>query len=470
MKKTKIISTVGPKTESKQMLKEMILAGTDVFRLNLSHCDYETGEMVINNIRALNQELGLNIGVLVDMKGPKMRLVNCKEEQVYIEKGNTITLTNKLNNSDDKFLVNYYDFIKGLNVGDKIKLDDGLIELKVLKVDINDIECEALNDGLIRNNTSVNIPGLDLDLDFLSATAKKDILFAAKMDVDFLALSFVRDVNDVLDVNDMLISLKNEHIQIIAKIEKESALQDLENIIKVSAGVMVARGDLGVEIPLEQVPSIQKKIINQCFAMGKLCIVATQMLSSMQENLIPTRAEVSDVANAVIDGADAVMLSGETAIGNYPVKTIGMMSKIIKAIEPELDYEKRLNQKQLGEKEDVTTVIAYNVVSSASKLNVDAIVVSTISGYTASKVSAFKPKCLILAITPHERVARSLSLNWGVRAYLAPMFNSTDEVIANAIKTYQVKTKAETGQIIITGGFPMHKERNTNFIKVEEIK
>ncbi|MDD2489687.1 MAG: pyruvate kinase [Bacilli bacterium] len=470
MKKTKIICTVGPQTTSKGMLADMIKAGMDVVRINLSHGDHEFAERIIKNIRNLNKELKTSVGILMDIKGPKVRLVNCKYENIYLDKGNTITLTSKHGADINKFLVSYPDFINGIKVGDQILLDDGLIELKVISVTETDVECEALNGGSIRNNTSVNIPGVDLDLDFLSVADKNDIVFAAKNNVDFIALSFVRNANDILDVNDMLIGLKNEHIQIIAKIENESAIEDIDNIIKVSDGVMIARGDLGVEIPIEQVPGIQKKITSKCFKSDKICIVATQMLSSMQEIPMPTRAEVSDVANAVIDNTDAVMLSGETAIGNYPIKTIEMMAKIITNIEQELDYEKILDSKEIGDKEDITTIIAYNVVSSASKLKADAILVSTISGYTARKVSNFRPICPIITVTPNQEVASSLSLNWGVKPVLSPMFNSTDEIVNNAINTYKDKFETDEGRIIITGGFPMNKERNTNFIKIEEIK
>jgi len=470
MKKTKIICTVGPQTTSKDMLADMIKAGMDVVRINLSHGDHEFAERIIKNIRNLNKELKTSVGILMDIKGPKVRLVNCKYENIYLDKGNTITLTSKHGADINKFLVSYPDFINGIKVGDQILLDDGLIELKVISVTETDVECEALNGGSIRNNTSVNIPGVDLDLDFLSVADKNDIVFAAKNNVDFIALSFVRNANDILDVNDMLIGLKNEHIQIIAKIENESAIEDIDNIIKVSDGVMIARGDLGVEIPIEQVPGIQKKITSKCFKSDKICIVATQMLSSMQEIPMPTRAEVSDVANAVIDNTDAVMLSGETAIGNYPIKTIEMMAKIITNIEQELDYEKILDSKEIGDKEDITTIIAYNVVSSASKLKADAILVSTISGYTARKVSNFRPICPIITVTPNQEVASSLSLNWGVKPVLSPMFNSTDEIVNNAINTYKDKFETDEGRIIITGGFPMNKERNTNFIKIEEIK
>jgi pyruvate kinase len=470
MKKTKIIGTVGPVTSSKEMIKEMILTGMDVVRINMSHASHDYAEHIVKTVRELNDELGTNIGVLFDIRGPKIRIVNCNFDCIHVEKGSHITLTSEYNQDSNDFLVNYPDLIHDVNPGHRILLDDGLIELKVIEEVGQDVICEVQNSGVIRNNTSVNIPGADLSLDFLSCADKDDIVFASKLNADFIALSFVRSANDVLDVNDMLISLKNEHSQIIAKIETHGAIDDLDNIIKVSDGIMVARGDLGVEIDLEKVPSMQKRIVSKCFEANKICIVATQMLSTMQYKPMPTRAEVSDVANAVIDGADAVMLSGETAIGNYPIETIKMMAKVIKNIEQELDYTGILNAKKTDDNQDVTTVIAHNVVDSANRLKANAIMVSTISGYTARKVSNFRPGCPIFAITPSSDIGTSLSLNWGVVPIRSKMFDSTDEIVEYAIATYREKMAAEKGKIIITGGFPMNAERNTNFMKVEDIK
>lgn len=470
MKNTKIICTIGPETEDVNILKEMIMAGMDVARINLSHSDHDFAQKVIENIRKLNKELGTSVGILMDIKGPKIRISHCHNEYVYLKAGTEIILTTKYTKNKDKFLINYPEVINDVKTGDKILLDDGLVELLVLDKKTEDVVCEILNEGYIRNNTSVNVPGVDLSIDFLSASDKNDILFASLMDADYISLSFVRNANDVLDVNDMLIGLRNEHVQIIAKIENNSAIKDIDNIIKVSDGIMVARGDLGVEIALEKVPSVQKKIVKKCFDANKICIVATQMLSSMQEKPTPTRAEVSDVANAVIDGADAVMLSGETAIGNYPVKTIETMAKIIVNIEENLDYENILNSKKGEGKQDITSVIAHNVVDSANRIKTAAIIVSTISGYTAQKVSSYRPSCPILTITPDEAVARSLSLNWGIIPIVSPMFNSTDEIVENAIKTFKEKIAERNTNIIITGGLPMNEESNTNFMKIEEIK
>ncbi|MGI6330033.1 MAG: pyruvate kinase [Bacilli bacterium] len=466
MKKTKIICTIGPKTAGKEMLKEMIEAGMDVVRINLSHADHEIAESIINNIRELNKELKSNVGILIDIKGPKMRLIN--EETFSLKLGEEIVLTNE--EEAGKLLVDYPNIILNVKKGDRILLSDGSIELKVLEKTETDLVCKVMNSGIIKGNASVNIPGVRLDMDFLSVSDKDDIAFASKMKADFISLSYVCNANDVLDVNDMLIGFRNEHAQLIAKIENSQAIEDIDNIIKVSDGIMIARGDLGVEMDVECLPSIQKEIVKKCYHTNKICIVATQMLASMEENPIPTRAEVSDVANAVIDGVDSVMLSGETAIGKYPIETIKVMNKIIVNIEKNLDYEALLMSKKTEEKQDITTVIAHSVVDGANRLKADAILVSTMSGYTARKVSNFRPASPIITITPNKEVARSLSLNWGIIPVISPMFDSTDEIVEMAIKIAKEKIKnKEKMKIIITGGFPITKEKATNFMKVEEI-
>ncbi len=471
MKKTKIICTIGPATDSKNKLKKMIEAGMDVARINLSHADHTFAERIIKLIRELNVELDTNVAILVDIKGPKMRIINVKQDHVKLNKGDIITLTSTQSvEEDNKFVVNYPGLVREINKENKILLSDGEIELIVIAEKQDNIICEVLNEGIIRKNASVNVPGVNLTVDYLSVADKNDIIFATKMNADFISLSFVRNANDVLDVNDMLIGLKNEHIQIIAKIENHSAVEDIDNIIKVSNGIMIARGDLGVEIELEKVPSVQKNIVEKCFNVGKICIVATQMLCSMQQKSRPTRAEVSDVANAVIDGVDAVLLSEETAIGNYPIESIEMATKILVNIEENLNYNDILHKKSFAETEDITTIIAHNVVNSANKLRVKAIVVSTISGYTARMVSSFRPYCPIIVTTPNEAVARSLTLNWGVISVITKMLNSTDEIvkISTVIARKELNLKKDD-IVIISGGFPISDDQNTNFMKIEKL-
>ncbi|MDD3048625.1 MAG: pyruvate kinase [Bacilli bacterium] len=470
MKKTKIIATVGPNSNSRETLKAMINAGMNVARFNLSHADHEHTKAIVDLIRELNVEMNTNVGILIDTKGPELRVECYNKEAVKLSKGDQIILTSNKNlQNDGKFFVNHTELNKDLQKDDIMVLGDGTIELKIIEENIDEVVCELLNDGEIRNEMGLNVPGVDLTMDFLSMTDKKDIEFASAIDADFVALSFVRNANDVMDVNDILISLENEHIQIISKIENKQAVENLDNIIKVSDGIMVARGDLGVEIDLEEVPSVQKEIASKSFLANKICIVATQMLSSMQFNPRPTRAEVSDVANAVVDGVDAVMLSEETAVGKYPVETVETMSKIIECIEKNIDYDHLLNSKPLLDTKDITSVIAHNVVDSANRIKAKAIVVSTISGYTAQMVSGFRPICPIVVTTPNKDTARSLSLNYGTVPVLVEMFDSTDKIVANAVSVVKEMFVLENDKIIITGGFPMATNKSTNFMKIEEI-
>lgn len=471
MKKTKIIATIGPVNGSKDTIRQMILAGMDVVRINLSHADHKAAETIIKTIRDLNKELNTTVGILVDTKGPEMRIKTPQECGVELMKGDIVTLTNNECDLENKFYVTYRNLYEDVCIGSKFLLDDGLLEFIVIDIKKQDIICEVMNDGLLVNNKRLNAPGMNLSIDFLSTDDKDDITFASNQHADFIALSFVRNANDVLDVNDMLIGLRDEHIQIIAKIECRSAIDDIENIIKVSDGIMVARGDLGVEINLEEVPGIQKRIVKQAYLKNKLCIVATEMLSSMEERPRPTRAEVSDVANAVIDGVDAVMLSGETAVGKYPVETIDTMRKIIESTESESDYGMLLDSHSDPKEQDMTAVIAHSVVNAANMLKAKAIVASTISGYTARKVSSFRPCCPIITTTPDKKTATSLSLNWGVIPVVVEMFKSTDEIVKNAIEIAKEKLVLQTeDKIIITGGFPVKKIKYTNFMKIEEIE
>ena len=471
MNKTKIVATVGPMSSTKEMIKKMMLAGTDVFRINLSHSSYKDAEKICSHIKSLNRELSTNVGILIDTKGPEVRIGEIVGD-VVIEKDDIITITNKPSNGEfGNIQVNYNNLYKDVNVGDRILINDGLIELKVISILEEDIKCITINGGKLKSHKGLNVPDSMLSIDFLSDDNIEDIEFASRVHADFVALSFVRNANDVLDVNDMLIGLKNEHLQIISKIESKSSIEDIENIIKVSDGIMVARGDLGIEIPLESVPSVQKKIIKQSYSKGKICIVATEMLSSMESTSRPTRAEVSDVANAVLDGADAVMLSGETAVGSYAIETIETMNRIIESTECSMDYDEVLIKHTTNEQKDVTTVISHSVVDSANMLKARAIVASTISGYTAKKISAHRPCCPIIATTPRKDTATSLSLNWGVIPVVVNRFSNTDEIVYSAVQvTKKLIDLNKEDKIIITGGFPLKQNKYTNFLKIEEIE
>lgn len=470
MKKTKIICTLGPATEDREMIIKMMQSGMDVARINMSHATHDQARNIIYTIRELNKELGKNVGILIDTKGPELYAKTLNGCEICLEPENNIWLTAKSSNmTNNKLLVNYPGLINDIKKGDRVLIEDGKIELVVVDETYEDALCKVVTGGIIKDNIGLNFPDVNLNIDFLSHSDKNDIAFASSIDADYIALSFVRNANDVLDVNDMLIQLRNEHMQIIAKIENKSSIEDLDNIIRVSDGIMVARGDLGVETSFEEVPYLQKKIVRASLLANKVCIVATQMLSSMETSPKPTRAEVSDVANAVIDGVDAVMLSGETAVGEYPIETLQTMGKIITSMEENLDYEKFLYDKKDVIQDDITTIIASNVATSATKLDTKAIVASSMSGYTARMISSFRPTCPIIVTTPSEQTARSLSLNYGTIPFMVPMVESTDEIVANGMKAVREILKLEKGVVIITGSFPS-EAKSTNFMKIEEIK
>ena len=465
MKKTKIIATVGPATSTKEKIKEMILNGVDVFRINLSHSNHEYSEEIIKTIRELNKELNRNIGILIDSKGPEIR-VKIDSQYININKDQYITISNK---NDSILSTTYKNLHKDLKPNEILILDEGSIYLRVIEIKNEEILCKSENDGIIYNNKSLSAPSSNLNIPFLNKNDIEDIRFASKMQADFIALSFVRCADDLLDVNDILISEKDEHMQIIAKIESKCALEDIDNIIKISDGIMIARGDLAIEIELEKVPNIQKRFVKKAQEKNKICIVATEMLASMESKPRPTRAEVSDVANAVFDNVDALTLSGETAVGKYPIETIKMMNKIIIETEKNFDYDDMMRPKV--ETPDITTVISSNVVNAANILDAKAIIASTLSGYTAKKISSFRPECIIFTTTPNIKTATSLSLNWGIYPVVIDKLKTTDEIIERSVleakKALELKEK---DVVIITGGFPFKNTKNTNFMKIEEIE
>lgn len=471
MKKTKLICTIGPSCSDEKILEEMIKKGMNVARVNLSHSNHDFAEEIVKKVRKLNKELNTNVGILFDTKGREIRVGDFKDGYIELIDGDKVVLTpEKANGENNRINISQKKLSLDLDIDTRILLDGGNIELVVTGIKNADITCKVIVGGILNSNATLNVPDVELNIDFLSVTDKNDILFASKLNVEYIALSFIRSANDILDVNDMLIGERNEHTEIISKIENESAIDDLENIIKVSDGVMVARGDLGVEIPLAKLPSIQKKIISEARKKNKICIVSTEMLSSMEYKTRPTRAEVSDVANAVIDGVDAVMLSKETALGMHPVLAVETMCNIIEETENSLDYHKLLLEKYDEKNVDNTTVLAYTVVDAANMLKSKAIVVSTISGYTAKKVSTFRPNSIVIVTTPSKEVAQNLSLNWGLIPVVVDKVNSMDEIIEKAREVVKDIIVLEKGdKIIVTGGFPIKKSRGTNFIKIEEI-
>lgn len=471
MNKTKIIATIGPASNDKEVLKSLITEGMDVIRLNLSHANYDFCTDVIDKIHELNDELGTNVSIMLDTEGPNVRIGKFVGGKAFLNRGDYIRIyMDDLIGDSTKFSVNYKGLLNDVKYNTILKLDDGMIELQVVEKGTNYLLCEVLKEGVIENNKGLNVPGTKLSMPFLSKKDRNDILYASQMKVDYLALSFVSSAEDVLNVNDILIDLNNDHIGIIAKIENERAVEEIDEIIKVSEGIMIARGDLGVEVPMERVPGIQKSIISKCHSMGKVSIVATELLSTMENNTRPTRAEVSDVANAVLDGADAVMLSGETTVGNFPLETLSMMEKIIESAEEDINYLELLDKAMRTEKQDITGMIAYSVAECADRLKCKAIIAPTISGYTARKMSRFRPSCPIIAVSPDINTVKSLNLHFGVTPVLIEDLSSFDKIIKKSKEiTKKLMDTTDGDKIIVTGGYPFKEVKHTNFMKIEEL-
>lgn len=470
MKKTKIIATIGPETQDIEVLRQMILNGMDVARLNLTHATHEFCIDILKKIEILNKELKTNVATLLDTSGPDIRTHRFIGGHAFLHKGDKIRIyMTEIMGDSTKFSINY-NLLDDVRLQTIIKLNDGLISLEVVSKGTNYLICEVLEEGMISDCKSVNVPGIRFDRNFLSDKDRLDIELATKYRFDFLALSFVSTSEDVLEVSDLLIRQGNNHTLIISKIECQNAIEEIDEIIKVSDGVMIARGDLGVELKMEEVPALQKQIARKAHLEGKICIVATEMLASMENVTRPTRAEVSDVANAVIDGVDAVMLSGETTTGKYPIETVQMMKRIVIATENSIDYLSLLDKASKTRLNDITGTIAYTVAESAGSLDCAAIITPTITGYTAREISRFRPSCPIIAVSPNEETVKLLALNFGVIPVLIDELNSLDKIIVkstNAAK--KILNLQEGDKVVITGGYPFKESKHTNFMKIEEL-
>ncbi len=471
MKQTKILATLGPSSYERETFKQLVEAGLNCARLNFSHGDHEFHKSNIDMIRSVNEEMGTNIGILLDTKGPEIRTHDFVNGEEYLEIDDIVVISmDEVAGTKEKFSVSYENLVNDVSKGCSILIDDGLIALEVLEVRGREIECKVLNAGLIKNKKGVNVPACSLSMEFISPKDYNDIKFAAENDVDFIAASFTRRKEDVLEIRKLLKEFGNEDIMILSKIENQEGLDNLEEIIEVSDGIMVARGDLGVEIPLEMVPLAQKRMIKLCNKAGKIAITATHLLDSMQINPRPTRAESTDVANAVLDGSDAVMLSGETAAGNYPVESVKVMATIAEYVErDEFNYIRILNEQSHAMRDDVTGAIAISVASSALKLDCKAVYASTVSGYTARNISRFRLPMPIIAATPTPKTYTQLSLSWGVHPVLTQNSTSADEIINLSKEHVASKTSIEKGDTyIITAGVPTSQVKHTNFMKIEE--
>ncbi|SDK42913.1 pyruvate kinase [Sediminibacillus albus] len=473
MRKTKIVSTIGPASESVETLTELIKAGMNVARLNFSHGDFEEHGQRIKNIREAAGKTGHTVAILLDTKGPEIRTGTLKGGEAQLTKGDTVYVAMEdIEGSAERISVTYPELINDVHVGSKLLLDDGLIELEVTEIDKdkNELKTTALNSGLLKNKKGVNVPNVSVNLPGITDKDAKDIEFGIEQGVDFIAASFVRRATDVLEIRDLLEKKNAGHIQIIPKIENQEGVDNLDNILQVSDGLMVARGDLGVEIPPEEVPLVQKNMIRKCNTAGKPVITATQMLDSMQRNPRPTRAEASDVANAIFDGSDAIMLSGETAAGDYPIEAVQTMSNIAMKAETAIDHKAILDLRSKNSDMTITDAISQSVNHSAMNLEVDAILTPTVSGHTARMISKYRPKAPIIAVTFDEKINRRLALVWGVQTIVGELAHSTDDVLDVAIDRGVNSGILQRGnRVIITAGVPVGESGTTNLMKVHVI-
>ncbi|WCF06886.1 pyruvate kinase [Paenibacillus thiaminolyticus] len=471
MRKTKIVCTIGPSSESLENIKKLIFAGMNVARLNFSHGDFDEHGNRIKNIRQACAELNKTVAVLLDTKGPEIRTGKLAVEPIDLVQDEYVTLTTEeILGDKDRISVTYKELPQDVEVGSTILIDDGLIGLSVVDIQGTEIKCKIVNGGTIKSKKGVNVPGVKISLPGITEKDANDIRFGIEQGVDFIAASFVRKASDVMEIRNLLEANNAGHIQIISKIENQEGVDNLDEILEVSDGLMVARGDLGVEIPAEEVPLVQKRMIEKCNLAGKPVITATQMLDSMQRNPRPTRAEASDVANAIFDGTDAIMLSGETAAGKYPVESVLTMSRIAEKAESALEYHELLAKQSSKQQATVTDAISQAVANSALELDAKAIISSTQTGYTARMVSKYRPKAPIIAVTPSEQVMRGLCLSWGVVTVKSEAANSTDEMFDEAVRG-GVKTGivSEGDLVVITAGVPTGCAGSTNLIKISQI-
>ncbi len=473
MRKTKIVCTIGPASEQIDKLKQLINSGMNVARLNFSHGNYEEHAERIRQIRLAEAEVGKKIAILLDTQGPEIRTMTFKGGEAKLVKGKKVTICmDEVEGTSEHFSVTYDGLINDVHIGKHISLDDGLIQLEVTAIDKykREIESIVVNSGTIKNKKSVNIPNVHINLPPMTEKDVADIKFGIEHEVDFIAASFIRKHTDVVAIRKLLEDNNAGHIDIIAKIENQEGVDQIDKIIETSDGIMVARGDLGVEIPPESVPLVQKDLIHRCNLAGKPVITATQMLDSMQWEPRPTRAEASDVANAILDGTDAIMLSGETAAGKYPVESVEMMNLIAMTTEKSLDHDFVLENRTKSISMSITEAISQSVTRSAANLGVSAIITPTTSGHSAKVIAKYRPKAPIIAVTFSNHVFRKLSLVWGVQPVLGPETYSTDELLDISVeKGLETNLFRHGSKVIITAGVPVGVQGTTNLMKVHVI-
>lgn len=455
MSKTKIICTIGPASQSKEMLTKLVKAGMNVMRLNFSHGSHEEHLAKIKLITEINKELGTQVAILLDTKGPEIRTGDFVNGVANFKKGQVVTICQEeILGTSERFTITYKDLYRDVVPGGYILVNDGQVELLVDHVEGTDIVCVCANDGSVKNKRGINVPGIKLGFEYLSSRDIADLTFGCSQPFNYVAASFVRRAQDVFDVKKLLVENDRADIQVIAKIENSEGVKNIDEILEIADGIMIARGDLGVEVPAEDVPLIQKSIISKCKDMGKIVITATQMLESMQSNPRPTRAEVSDVANAIFDGTDAIMLSGESAAGKYPQEAVMTMSRIALKTEQSLDYENLHRQAVLTANKDTSEAICMSVAEIASKFQVAAIIAFTESGFTARKMSRYRPEATIIAATPIIETTKSLALNWGVKPVLCKTMKTRSSMMDYAEIIARENGVASGELILVTGGKP----------------
>lgn len=472
MKKTKIICTMGPNTDNKDLLRKLMENGMDIARLNFSHGDYEEQGRRIKLIKELREELGKPIAILLDTKGPEIRVRDMKDGKALIEEGKKVTLTTREVTGDETLIpITYEQLPEDVRKGNRILIDDGLMELMVLNVQETEIECMVVSGGYVASKKGINVPNVRVNLPAITEKDKEDIRFGIENGIDFIAASFVRNADAIREIRE-IVNECNANVSIIAKIENEEGVCNVDSIIEAADGIMVARGDLGVEIPPEEVPFIQKRIINKCNHAFKPVITATQMLDSMMRNPRPTRAEVTDIANAIYDGTDAIMLSGETAVGKHPIEALKMMVGVAKATEMHLDYGLLLKEGQENKHKGISNAVSFSAVTTADNVNAKLILTSTYSGGTARLISMYRPEAQIVGLSPNENILRKMQILWGVHPLYVKEADSTDEILQNAVDVVKENNMVSAKDIVVvTGGGPASKNTAgvTNMIKVVEV-
>ena len=469
MRKTKIVCTLGPATDDENVLRQLMLEGMSVARMNFSHGSHEEQKKRLDMVKKLRKELGLPVAALLDTKGPEIRIGDIEGGKVELKKGQTFVLTTEdIVGNAEIVSITYKQLYKDVKPGDSILIDDGLIGMEVQKIDGEEIVCQVKNGGFISNHKGVNVPGVELKMPFVSQKDYEEIVFAAEQDYDFIAASFTRTADDILEIRKILEEKGGQYIHIIAKIENMQGVENCEEILRVADGIMIARGDMGVEIPLEEVPVIQKKLIRMALKASKPVITATQMLDSMIKNPRPTRAETSDVANAIYQGTGAIMLSGETAAGAYPIEAVRTMARIAERTEKDIDYSREFKPRRLAERPDVTNAISHATCTTAMDLNAAAIVAVTKSGRTVGRIAKYRPSCPIIGCATHSRVCRQLSLMWGVIPVEMQEEETADDLFDHAVKLSEDKKLISSGDlVVITAGVPLGLSGTTNMLKVQ---